>query len=99
MSIKVAVCENGHYLGQQDTLAASEKFCPCCGAKILRECPNCGAFIRENLYIFNSEYCSSCGKKYPWWANEEYQPPRQYGLAMETEKKLMVTKDISIATM
>ena len=66
--MNVAVCENGHYLGRQDLLDVSEKFCPACGAPILKECPNCGAPIRKNKNIVFTKYCTSCGELYPWWA-------------------------------
>ena len=38
----ILVCENGHSLGLNTPEKSEEKFCPACGALILRECPHCG---------------------------------------------------------
>lgn len=83
--MNIAVCENGHYLGRQDLLDASEKFCPACGAPILKECPNCGVPIRKNENIVFTKYCTSCGELYPWWAEGKMKVEP---LSLEEEKLL-----------
>jgi hypothetical protein len=54
----------------------SSDFCPQCGEKTIKACPNCNVQLKGDYYVENvigfgssasvKPYCYACGKPYPW---------------------------------
>ncbi len=72
------VCENGH--GVNDSYHSNpefnQPFCTTCGAKTIKNCPNCGSEIegdyKSNVVFISGDItpvpdiCKNCGKDFPW---------------------------------
>jgi len=50
--------EDGYYSGPSIYAESTELFCGRCGARLKRQCANCGASFRH------SQFCGSCGDKW-----------------------------------
>lgn len=70
------VCLNGHSITRDYHLdpGTRDDYCSKCGAKTIRECPECGADIRGRLLhsqvsvvgVKPPRFCRVCGAPYPW---------------------------------
>ena len=74
------VCLNGHVITDRynGSPQLRKDFCDQCGAKTIKQCPNCGKDIQGGDYIVSISgvtiagmtpapgYCHNCGQPFPW---------------------------------
>jgi hypothetical protein len=76
-----AICKRGHVATSDVTVSPdlASTYCPVCGAGIIRNCPDCGHFIRGDYHVPGwvgaadytpPDFCEDCGSPFPWLSRE-----------------------------
>ena len=85
-----AVCANGHVLAWFLEEGVDAGFCPKCGEKALRSCPECHAPLPPDpemlKWVPYHGYCTSCGEPYPWIAADVARARRTIEQQAQVEK-------------